>query len=161
MKIDTLLQDVNIVVDWHDNGDFLDCYQEAENSKVKKVFILWRGSLYYDAARGYIQKHFEIARRAVKENKLYRRELPDKTFMLDSFEMGDDLRFYLHADGANGDLMYHDEFDRPEEAVAGARELVASGEANHETVEIEEERNAMLRLSLDEAIARYGVKETA
>ena len=161
MKIETLLQDVNIVLDWHDDGDFLDCYQEAENGKVKKVLMLWRGSLYYDAAREYIQQHFQVARRTKPKPKMYQRELPDKTFLLDQFEMGDDLRFYLHADGAKGDLMYHDEFDRPEEVLASALELVAKGEANRETVEIEEERNAILRLSLDEAIARYGVKETA
>ena len=161
MTPETLLQDVNIVLDWHDDGGFLDCYQEGENNKVRKVLMIWRGSLYYDQTRQYVQQHFSIARRTKKTPTMYNREMPDKTFMLDSFEMGDDLRFYLHADGANGDLMYHDEFDRPEEAVAGARQLVASGEAKAETVEIEEERNAMLRLSLDEAIERYGAKEPA
>ena len=159
MKIATLLQDVNIVLDWHDDGGFLDCYQEAEDGKVKKVLMLWRNSLYYDQTRQYVQHHFSIARRTKKTPKMYNRELPDKTFILDQFQMGDDLQFFLHADGTNGDLMYHDEFDRPEEAVASALELIAKGEANRETVEIEEERNAILRLNLDEAIARYGVKE--
>lgn len=35
MKPETLLLDVNIVLDWHDDGDFLGCYQEADNGKVQ------------------------------------------------------------------------------------------------------------------------------
>ena len=32
----------------------------------------------------------------VKENKMYRRELPGKTFSMDGFEFGDDLTLYIH-----------------------------------------------------------------
>lgn len=38
MTPETLLQDVNIVLDWHDGG-FLDCYQEADNENVRKVLM--------------------------------------------------------------------------------------------------------------------------
>ena len=47
---------MNIVLDWHDNGDFLDCYQEADDQKVKRVLMIWRGSLYYDAAHQLIKR---------------------------------------------------------------------------------------------------------
>ena len=96
MLPETLLQDVNIVLDWHDNGDFLDCYQESEENQVKRVLMIWRGSIYYDAAREYIHKHFEIARRAVKENKMYRRELPAKPLTLDDYDFGDDNEWCIY-----------------------------------------------------------------
>ena len=121
--------------------------------------MLWRGGIYYDQARQYIHQHFEIARRAVKENKMYRRELPDKSFSMDGFEFGDDLTLYIHADDSDGSTMYWDEFDRPELAVEAALEWVAKGEVNGEKVEIQEERNAYRCFSLQEAIKRYGVPQ--
>ena len=151
MKIDTLLQDVNIVIDWHDNGDFLDCYQEGDNSKVKRVLMLWRGSLYYAAARQYIHKHFEIARRAVKENKLYRRELPDKPRTLDDYDFGDDNEWFINSDTS------WTECSDGADALAEAQKMIASGD----DIDIVEGWRVTRTWELPELIDQYGEKEPA
>ena len=160
MNIEILLQDVNVAVDWHIENDHMDCYRESDGEHTPALTIR-HDSLYYAQVLPYVQQRFELDRLSGQAMKVYRRELPDKSFMLDQFETGDDLRFFLHADGSNDELIYHGECDRPAEAVAAAREWVAKYEAKRETVEIEEERNAILRLNLDEAAARYGVLEPA
>ena len=157
MKPETLLQDVNIVLDWYDNGDFLDCYQGAEDGKVKRVLMLWRGSIYYDQTREYVQQHFEIARRAVKENKLYRRELPKGRPM--SFDDWDfvSLDFYLDIEG----MCFWEEHDSGEDALARAQALIASGAYKAEDIEVRQDLKITHCMSVEDAIDQYGEKETA
>ncbi|MCY3864233.1 MAG: hypothetical protein OXG68_02230 [Chloroflexi bacterium] len=152
MKIETLLQDVNIVLDWHDNGDFLDCYQEADDQKVKKVLMIWRGSIYYAAAREFIQQHFEVVRRAVKENKMYRRELSKSKPM--SFDDWDfvGIDFYLDVEG----MAFWEEHDSGEDALARAQALIASGEYKADDIEVREDLKITRCLSIEEAIDQYG-----
>ena len=178
MTIEALLQDVNLVLDWHDTDGRLDCYQAGERATIALVdhanetqlasghatlllLTIWRESPYYDNAREIIQRHFQEERRSALGHIAYRRELPDKSFSMDGFEFGDDLTFYIHADGADGSQMYWDEFDRPERAVEAALAWVAKGEVEGDTVEIQEERNAYRHFSLQEAIERYGVEAPA
>ena len=80
---------------------------------------------------------------------------------MDGFDFGDDLTLYFHADGADCSERYWDEFDRPELAVEAALEWVAKSEADRETVEHQEERNAYRYFSIDEAIERYGIRQLA
>ena len=157
MKIAELLQDVNIVLDWHDDGDFLDCYQEAEDDKVAKVLMLWRGSLYYDQAREYIQQNFALARRTKAPNKMYRRDLPKGRPM--SFDDWDfvNLDFYLDVDG----VTFWEEHDSGEDALIRAQQLIASGKYRAEEIEVREDMKITRGMSIEEAIDQYGEKQPA
>jgi len=157
MKIETRPQDVNIVLDWHDNGDFLDCYQEADDLKVKRVLMILRGSLYYDAAREFIQQHFEVVRRAVKENKRYRRELPTgKPMSFDDWDFVG-LDFYLDVEG----MCFWQEHDSGEDALARAQQRIAAGKHRADDIKVREDLKITRCRSIEDAIDRYGEKEPA